>query len=36
MEKIDNVDFEEDRYCPVFNRIIDCEWCLNLLWEYLN
>ena len=31
MEKIDNVDFEEDRYCPVFNRIIDCEWCYESL-----
>lgn len=29
--KIDNVDFEEDRYCPVFNRIIDCEWCYESL-----
>ena len=31
MEKIDNVDFEEDRYCPVFNRIIDCVWCYESL-----
>ena len=31
MGKIDNVDFEEDRYCPVFNRIIDCEWCYESL-----
>lgn len=29
--KIEIIDFEEDRYCPVFNRIIDCEWCYEAL-----
>ena len=28
MEKI---NFEEDRFCPVFNRVIDCEWCYESL-----
>lgn len=31
MEKIKNIDFEEDRYCPVFQRVIDCEWCYESL-----
>ena len=20
-------EYTEDRYCPVFKRVIDCEWC---------
>lgn len=28
MEKI---NFEEDRYCPVFERTIDCEHCYESL-----
>ena len=31
MEKIEEVDFEEDRYCPVFERVIDCAWCYESL-----
>ena len=31
MEKVNKIDFEEDRYCPVFQRIIACEWCYESL-----
>ena len=31
MNKVKEINFEEDRYCPVFNRIIDCEWCYEAL-----
>lgn len=32
MEEVEEINFEEDRYCPVFNRIIDCEFCYEALW----
>lgn len=22
-----NEEYTADRYCPVFRRVIDCEWC---------
>lgn len=31
MERVEEIDFEEDRYCPVFNRGIDCEYCYEAL-----
>jgi len=31
MGRIEKINFEEDRYCPVFNRVIDCEYCYEAL-----
>lgn len=26
---LDEKEYTADRYCPVFQRVIDCEWCYD-------
>ena len=26
---LDEKEYTADRYCPVFGRVIDCEWCYD-------